>query len=360
MTVLVPVETSADGLVAASAEALTFARGPAAQLEEPVEAVLTGDANVEDAGAVGVALASFGVARCYRVTHPQLARYSPEYWGEALAQLITYLRPSAVIAPATDRGAEIIAQAAARADLPLAANCIAVTPGPAGSPNGAGEAAITWQVTRVRNGGMVLEDAELTAPVKLLTVVPGTVEATPVPGPGSSAVETFTPEFGDGLAHSRLVDHTTRGTGVTLASARVVVSGGRGVGSAEGFAPLERLAELTGGAVGCSRVVTNNGWRPHSDQVGQTGTKVNPELYIACGISGATQHWVGCMGAKAILAINTDPEAPLVTRATYAVIGDVGEVVSAVVAEIEQRQRSHLVSDGNNMQAPARRHAPVN
>jgi electron transfer flavoprotein alpha subunit len=124
---------------------------------------------------------------------------------------------------------------------------------------------------------------------------------------------------------------------MTLATAPVVVAGGRGVGSAEGYAVLEELAGLLGGVVGCSRVATNNGWRPHSDQVGLTGTRISPDLYIACGISGATQHWVGCMNARSILAVNTDPEAPMVTRATWAVIGDVHTVLPAVVAELRER-----------------------
>ena len=115
--------------------------------------------------------------------------------------------------------------------------------------------------------------------------------------------------------------------GVSLADADVVVSGGRGVGSAEGFAVIEELAELLGGAVGCSRAVTSAGWRPHTDQVGQTGTKIAPEIYIACGISGATQHMAGCKGAKKLLAINPDAEAPIFASADYAVIGDLHEVV---------------------------------
>jgi electron transfer flavoprotein alpha subunit len=121
---------------------------------------------------------------------------------------------------------------------------------------------------------------------------------------------------------------------VQLDKARVVVGGGRGVGSAEGFAILEELASLLGGAVGGSRVVTNLGWRPHSDQVGQTGARIAPDIYIACGVSGAIQHWVGCKGAKRILAINTDKDAPLVAKADYAVIGDLHEVVAAIVAEL--------------------------
>jgi electron transfer flavoprotein alpha subunit len=111
------------------------------------------------------------------------------------------------------------------------------------------------------------------------------------------------------------------------------------VGSAEGFRALEALAALLGAAVGCSRVVTSLGWRPHSDQVGQTGTRVAPDLYVACGVSGAIQHMVGCKAAKHILAINTDPEAPIVSAAHSAVIGDLHEVVPAVVEEMRRRAR---------------------
>ena len=123
---------------------------------------------------------------------------------------------------------------------------------------------------------------------------------------------------------------------VLLTDARVVVGGGRGVGSAEGFKALEELANLLGGAVGGSRVVTNLGWRSHADQIGQTGARIAPELYIACGISGAIQHIVGCKAAKRILAINTDKDAPMVARADYAVIGDVQEILPAVVQELRR------------------------
>jgi electron transfer flavoprotein alpha subunit len=112
------------------------------------------------------------------------------------------------------------------------------------------------------------------------------------------------------------------------------VSGGRGVGSKEGFAIIEELAGLLGAAVGCSRAVTSAGWRPHTDQVGQTGTKVAPEVYIACGISGATQHMAGLKGAKRILAINSDAQAPMMLNADYAVVGDLKEIVPAISAAI--------------------------
>ena len=111
------------------------------------------------------------------------------------------------------------------------------------------------------------------------------------------------------------------------------------MGSAEGFQALEELAELLGGAVGCSRAVTSLGWRPHADQIGQTGMRIAPDLYIACGVSGAIQHMVGCKGAKVILAVNTDPDAPIITEADYAVIGDLHQVLPALCEAIKRAQR---------------------
>ena len=150
--------------------------------------------------------------------------------------------------------------------------------------------------------------------------------------------EEFTPALGDEHFVVRVIrrEEPSAGT-VRLDTARVVVGGGRGVGSKEGFEPLEELANLLGGAVGGSRVVTNLGWRPHSDQVGQTGARIAPDLYIACGVSGAIQHIVGCKAAKHILAINTDAEAPIMGVADYAVIGDLHTVVPAISAEIRRR-----------------------
>lgn len=300
-------------------QTLTVAR----DLGGRVEAVVFGEDALDEA--LAGALAREGVARIRVLAHPLLAEYGPEAWGEALAQLVRATTPAAVVAPATARGNEVLAHAAARCDLPLATNCVAVATGDA-----------TWSLTRQRWGGVLWEDAQLTAPVKLLTVAPHAVMATPAPAPGEAVIERFACELDAALARTRVAERSSRGAGVTLTTAPVVVSGGRGVGSAEGFGVLEELAARLGGAVGCSRVATNNGWRPHSDQVGQTGTRVAPELYIACGISGATQHWVGCKDAKAILAINTDPEAPMVQRADYAVIGDAQEVLRAVVDELDR------------------------
>jgi electron transfer flavoprotein alpha subunit len=151
------------------------------------------------------------------------------------------------------------------------------------------------------------------------------------------AVHEVRPSLEDADMIVRAEEAPAGAGGASLATARVVVGGGRGVGSAEGFAPLEELASLLGGVVGVSRVVTSEGWRPHTQQVGQTGTKITPDLYLACGISGAIQHIAGCAGAKHIVAINTDPSAPMMARADYAVVGDLHEVLPALIEALRAR-----------------------
>jgi electron transfer flavoprotein alpha subunit len=233
------------------------------------------------------------------------------------------------VAAGTNRGNEVLAHVAARLDLPFAANCTQVA---AGSP---------LRLTRIRWGGSLLEEAALHGSPALLSVAPHMVAVATVNGADAPAVESFVPALDDADLLVQVTEHVeTVTSGISLAEAKVIVSGGRGVGSAEGFGILEELAELLDAAVGCSRVVTSAGWRPHSDQVGQTGTKVSPDLYIACGISGATQHIAGCKGAKKILAINSDAEAPILASADYAVIGDLTEIVPAITAELRKARES--------------------
>jgi electron transfer flavoprotein alpha subunit len=250
--------------------------------------------------------------------------YSPDGWATAIANATTERGPSVVIAPGTERGNEVLAHVAAMLDLPFAANCTKATPGD------------PLTLTRVRWGGSLLEEARLHGSPALLTVAAHAVAA-------DAAVADTTVELVPAAAEANVrvserVETVT--AGVSLADADVVVSGGRGVGSAEGFAVIEELAALLGAAVGCSRAVTSAGWRPHTDQVGQTGTKISPSLYIACGISGATQHMAGCKGAKKLMAINPDNEASIFASADYAVFGDLHEVVPAISAEIRERRTS--------------------
>lgn len=313
----------ADGAVDETGlELVTAGYQIAADLATTLTAVLIGPG--ADAAAAG--LGAYGAAEVRVVSHPDLGSYAPAAYAASIVQLAAALEPVAVLASGTEKGNEVLAHVAARMDLPMAANCTEVTAGD------------LWTLTRLRWGGSLLEDSELEAPTKLVTLAPHAFQAAEINGSGGTPVAAFEPQLDAAVTSVRVVDHEPSGAGVSLASAPVVVSGGRGVGSADGFEVLEQLAGLLDGTVGCSRVATNNGWRSHSDQVGQTGTKIAPLLYIACGISGATQHWVGCKDAKNILAINTDPEAPLVTRGNYAVIGSLHEVLPAIVAEVRRRK----------------------
>jgi electron transfer flavoprotein alpha subunit len=236
--------------------------------------------------------------------------YQPAAWAKALGA-----EPAdAIVAAGSDRGNELLAHLGAILDRPFAANVTAID----------GDV-----VTRQRWGGSLLEEAQLHGSPLLLTVAPHTQPAAELGG-----VETLIAEDDGSPKVLDRIDEAS--TGVSLREAKVVVGGGRGVGSTEGFAIIEELAGLLGGAVGCSRVVTSAGWRPHTDQVGQTGTKISADLYVACGISGATQHIAGAKGAKRILAINSDPEAPILAVADYAVIGDLHEVVPAISAELRK------------------------
>jgi electron transfer flavoprotein alpha subunit len=307
MSVLVLVEPGEE----LSLQAISLAR----DVGSPVHALAFADAPE---------LGAYGVQTVHVAEHDQLSSYAPAAWAACLDQLIDSTGAEAVVAAGSNRGNEVLSHLAARRDVAFAANCVAV------GSDGA--------VTRVRWGGSLLEEASIHGELRVLSVAPHMVEATTVNGANAS-VERFEPELEEQVV--RVVEHTeTPSAGISLEEAKVVVSGGRGVGSADGFGILEELAGLLNAAVGCSRVVTMAGWRPHTDQVGQTGTKVSPDLYIACGISGATQHIAGCKGAKKILAINNDPEAAIFANADYAVIGDLAEVVPAITAELRKAQGS--------------------
>ena len=317
MTVLLVAERTPEGLDERTLQAAAFARGIAGGA--PVHALTVGGG-----GDLAGELGGHGVAALHVAEDGAYAAYAPVAVARAVVEAAARAQASAVVAAGTERGNEVLAHVAALVDQPFAANCIEAT---------AGDPAL---VTRVRWGGSLLEEARLHGMPQLLTVQRHAVAAEPTGGPPAT-VEPFAPELTDADLAVRVHERVAAAAGgVSLAEAKVVVSCGRGAGSPEGFAIIEELAGLLGGAVGCSRAVTMAGWRPHTDQVGQTGTKIAPTVYVACGISGATQHMAGCKGAKTIVAINTDPDAPILASADYAVIGDLHEVVPAVSAELRK------------------------
>ena len=312
MSVLVVVEHDQGAMADASLEALAFARSIADQLGEDVEALLIGAVAVDLAGAC----AAHGAAACHLFSGAE--DYGPELYGAVVSAAVGQLSPSGIVACGTDRGNEVLAYAAAELELPFVANCLEV------------RTAAEWEMTRVQWGGSLNEEARLASSMPMVSVAPHAVEASEVLPGATATISELSVEVPAWTSRSVIQDRVVLSEGLSLATAPIVIGGGRGVGSAEGFDVLEALATKLGGVVGCSRAVTNNGWRPHSDQVGQTGTRIAPQLYVACGISGAIQHWVGAKAAKKILAINTDPAANMVVKADYAVIGDLFEVLPAI------------------------------
>jgi len=322
VTVLTLIELDGAEPADASLRALTLARTLG---DTSVGTVVFADVAAVPTGL----LASYGVTDAYVIEPGSVDGYAPQAWARALAGLATETGATAVLAAGTDRGNEVLAHLGAITGLPMAANCTLVTP----------DGGKTHRLVRHRWAGLLLEDAVMEAPIALFTVATDSVASVSAETPAAIQVHVHKPELAKADLVVRAVESPAGAGGASLATARVVVGGGRGVGGPEGFASLEQLAELLGGVVGVSRVVTSEGWRPHKQQVGQTGTKITPELYLACGISGAIQHIAGCAGAKHIIAINTDPGAPILAHADYAVIGDLHQVIPALVEALRARLR---------------------
>lgn len=318
MSVVCLVEHDADGVVEASRRALAVARGLADSGGYELHAVAftpPSDAAVRDLGAHAVSLA-------HVVTGAGADPFAPGAWARTLGDLAD--GAAAILAAGTDRGSDVLAHLATQRGAPMVANCVAAA-------FDGGSVALTRQ----RWAGSLIEDSVLDAAPALLTVAFDGVGSSPAATPVATSLRDVTPPA-DPSAVS-VAEWVRRPGGISLADAKVVVGGGRGVGSVENFAALDELAALLGAAVGVSRVVTSLGWRPHAQQVGQTGTRITPDLYVAAGISGATQHLAGCQSAKVLVAINTDADAPIIARADYAVIGDLNVIVPALVEAIRAR-----------------------
>jgi electron transfer flavoprotein alpha subunit len=315
--ILVLVDHDRGELDQLSLRALTAAR----KLGQDVEAIVIGKEGAALAGIVG----EYGAKVLHVASHANLTDYTPMASGRALKNLVEKLKPAAVLAAGSPRGNEQLAHLAAFLDLPMAAECSEIT---LGSPH---------HVLRARWAGNLIESANVHADLLIASVLAFSTEPESANG-GAATVVDFEPalEPADYAVKVLSRDAGESKGGVTLVDAKVIVSGGRGVGGPDGFGQIEELANLLGGTVGCSRVVTSSGWRPHAEQVGQTGTKVAPDLYIAAGISGAMQHIAGMKNSKTIVVINTDPEAPILSYADYAIIGDLHQVIPALTSAIRQ------------------------
>ena len=299
-SVLCLIETDGDVVVEASLRALSFARSLAQSTQDRLIGALVG----EIPEATLATLGAYGVDEAYAITSPQLSAYAPVAWAQSLRQVLETCGATTLVAAGSDRGNEVMAHVGALAGLAMVANCFSATRVDEG----------TVRLSRQRWAGSLIEDSLLHSTPALLSVAFDGVSSQRAEQSTTTQVRAFAPELRESDLVTHVAQWTGRSSGISLADARVVVGGGRGVGSAEGFSALDDLASLLGGAVGVSRAVTSLGWRPHNQQVGQTGTRIAPDLYLVSGISGATQHLAGCQSAKRVVAINTDPDAPIISR----------------------------------------------
>lgn len=315
------LETVKNALSEPSLETVTAARDLAQKANDSVTALLIGK------GVQALAPTLKGIHTVLVVEDHQLDSYVPEAFAKIVSEAIRQRSPKIALAPGTETGNDLMARVAARLSLGLATNCTEFSV----------ENGLLKRVTRSNWGGSLLEEVEILSSPILLTLAPHAIPAQSADGAVPS-IETLSVALSATDFRVRVKEFLrSEKKGISLTDAKVVIGGGRGMGSAEAFKMLEELAALIGNAaVGATRVATNNNWRPHSDQIGQTGTQIAPDLYIACGISGAIQHMVGCKNSKKILAINKDPEAPIFQRADYGVIGDLHQIVPALIAELKK------------------------
>jgi len=273
-------------------------------------------------------LASYGAAKVYTAGGDGLTDYVAAP-AEVLAALVAQASPAAVLVPATAEGKEVAGRLAVKIGSGVLTDAVDLTPGDGGP---VAEQSIF--------GGAIIVKSKVTKGIPIVAVRPNAVS--PEASPGAAALEPVTVELSGAARGARITERVVqeRSERPELTEASIVVSGGRGVGSADNFALIETLADSLGAAVGASRAATDAGWYPHQFQVGQTGKTVSPQLYLAVGISGAIQHRAGMQTSKTIMVINKDPEAPIFELADFGVVGDLFKVVPQLTEEIARRQGS--------------------
>ena len=320
-TILVVTEILEGEIRAVNEQVYTAAVQMGRDTGQPVTALLLGGGNLDGLAEVP---GSYGVAKTVLVEDPKLARYSPDCYAAAIAQVARQQEAGVVLMGATMTGKDLLARVGQLLDTGLAQDCIGFRVD--------GDAI---HFIRPMFAGKVLAEVQVTSRPVMATLRPKAYKAEQAPV--AIQLERVQLDLPEPLA---VVEDYQRGASSTLdiTEADVIVSGGRGMQGPEHWGLLEALAEALGEgtALGCSRPVSDDGWRPHEEHVGQTGKTVAPELYIACGISGAIQHVAGMASSKYIVAINKDPDAPIFDVADYGIVGDLFEIIPALTEAIKK------------------------
>ncbi len=315
--VLVVGEIAGSGLRKVTLEALSEGKRIAEKTGKTVTALILG----HDVNASAALASGYGADRILTVDHVDLTEFRYDTWMPITAAVVADEKPAFVMIGASTVGRELAAALSARINAPMAMDCTATR----------------WEngnlvLTRPIYGGKILSDVILKGSPQIIVNRPNFFQLTPLQT--DAVPETANVAVPQSVL--RIVEKQQASAGkVDLTEADIVISGGRGMGGSD-FSVLEKLADLVGGAVGASRSAVDEGWRPVADQVGQTGKVVSPNLYVACGISGAIQHFAGMQTSKVIVAINKDAEAPIFAKADYGVVGNLFEILPLVTQEIEK------------------------
>lgn len=296
----------------------------AREIADTLQAELVGLVIGSGVGTIADKLGGFGAQRVLVVDDSRLAYYSTTAYTKIIAEIARQEGADIVFLPASQMGKDVAPRVAVRLEAGLAADCVSL--------NVENSEVIA---TRPVYAGKALADVRITTSKKVYTLRPNVFTAGSSNG-ASAAVEKVTVSFTDEDFRTKVVKTKVATGRPDVTEAAIIVSGGRGLKGPEHFHLIEELADALGAAVGASRAVVDAGWRPHDEQVGQTGKTVSPTLYIACGISGAVQHLAGMSSSKYIVAINKDKDAPIFQVADYGIVGDVFEIVPALTQEVKK------------------------
>ena len=277
----------------------------------------------KDIGRDAARLGAYGAERVLVVEDARLDKHSSTAVAHIIAEVVRREHATHVFLPASQMGKDLAPRVAVKLEAGLAGDCTELN-----VESGAIVA------TRPIYAGKALLDVRVTTPISVYTLRPNVFTATA--GDGTASVEAIEIPVSDAEFGAVVRELKVASGRPDVTEADVVVSGGRGLKGPEHFKLIEELADVLGGAVGASRAVVDAGWRPHDEQVGQTGKTVAPTLYIACGISGAVQHLAGMSSSKYIVAVNKDKDAPIFSVADYGIVGDVFEVVPALTGELRK------------------------